>query len=261
MTNKFYVPGDQRAARVNDLFDTIATRYDLINDLQSFGLHRHWKRRLVRLAAGTDASSTGSGSWPATNPARALDLCCGTGDVAFALAQCGMSVIGLDFSEPMLAVAGQKLKALGAKIEVSGGPPRAVRFLRGDAQHIPFPEASFDLVTISYGLRNLADWEAGLREMRRVLRPGGRVLVLDFGKPDNPLWRAIYFGYLRRFVPLLGRWFCGDADTHGYILESLKGYAAQKGVAAKMRELDFEDVGIVNLMGGIMSINSGRRPA
>ncbi|MDB6018285.1 MAG: Demethylmenaquinone methyltransferase [Pedosphaera sp.] len=239
MSNKFYAPGEQRAAKVNDLFATIAPRYDLINDLQSFGLHRYWKRRLVRLAAGQPGE-------------RALDLCCGTGDVAFALARQGMVVAGLDFSEPMLAVAEQRQKA--------SGPTPEVRFLLGDAQRIPFPDASFDVVTMSYGLRNLADWEAGLREMRRVVRPGGRLLVLDFGKPDNALWRRIYFAYLKSLVPLLGRLFCGDADTHSYILESLQHYAAQNGVAAKMRELQLDRVRIINLMGGIMSINYAERP-
>ncbi|MDB6067456.1 MAG: Demethylmenaquinone methyltransferase [Pedosphaera sp.] len=236
VANKFYDPGDQRAAKVNDLFAAIAPRYDLINDLQSAGLHRLWKRRLLRLANGRPGE-------------HALDLCCGTGDVAFALARRGVDTVGLDFSEPMLAVAGQRLK--------SAAHPLPVRFLRGDAQQIPFPDASFDIVTISYGLRNLADWQTGLREMLRVARPGGRLLVLDFGKPDNALWRSLYFAYLRRLVPLMGRWFCGDADTHGYILESLLHYPAQRGVAAKMEELQLTGVRVINLMGGIMSINLG----
>lgn len=242
VTNKFYAPGDHRADRVKDLFGTVADRYDLINDLQSFGLHRHWKRRLLKVAAGRPGE-------------RALDLCCGTGDVAFGLARQGLAVTGLDFSEPMLSVARQRLETQKAKTNPAG----AVQFLRGDAQQIPFPDASFDVVTISYGLRNLADLERGLREMLRVARPGGRVLALDFGKPDNAGWRAIYFGYLRRFVPLLGRFFCGDPETHAYILESLTHYAAQRGVAAKMRELGYGGVRIINLMGGIMSINYGEK--
>lgn len=237
VTNKYYAAGSQRAERVRDLFDTIALRYDLINDLQSFGLHRYWKRRLLALANGQPGE-------------RALDLCCGTGDVAFALARRGLDVAGLDFSGAMLAVAAHRLKAQTA----NPGLAQSVHFLRGDAQRIPFPDASFDLVTISYGLRNLADLDLGLREMQRVTRPGGRLLVLDFGKPDNGLWRGLYFSYLRFCVPLLGRYFCGDADTHGYILESLAHYAAQKGVDARLRELGLR-TRIVNLMGGIMSIN------
>jgi demethylmenaquinone methyltransferase/2-methoxy-6-polyprenyl-1,4-benzoquinol methylase len=242
VTNKFYAPGDRRADRVKDLFATIADRYDLINDLQSFGLHRHWKRRLLKLARGRPGE-------------RALDLCCGTGDVAFGLARQGLAVTGLDFSEPMLSVARQRLEVQNARSRAAA----TIQFLRGDAQQIPFPDASFDVVTISYGLRNLADLERGLREMLRVARPGGRVLVLDFGKPDNAAWRAIYFAYLRRFVPLLGRAFCGNPETHAYILESLTHYAAQRGVAAKMRELGFGGVRIINLMGGIMSINYGEK--
>jgi demethylmenaquinone methyltransferase / 2-methoxy-6-polyprenyl-1,4-benzoquinol methylase len=237
VTNKYYMAGSQRASRVQDLFAAIAPRYDLINDLQSGGLHRLWKRRLLALA-GDQAGG------------RALDLCCGTGDVAFALARRGFDVVGLDFSGPMLAVATQRLKAHSAKCSHS----QSIHFLRGDAQKIPFPDASFDLVTISYGLRNLSDWELGLREMQRLARPGGRLLVLDFGKPDNALWRALYFSYLRYCVPLMGKYFCGDADTHGYILESLTHYAAQKGVDAKLREMGLQ-TRIINLMGGIMSIN------
>lgn len=239
VTNRYYSSGEQRAARVRDLFDTIASRYDLINDLQSFGLHRLWKRRLLGLAQPRPGQ-------------RALDLCCGTGDVTRALAQRGVETVGLDFSEPMLAVANARTKTRTAGA--------GIQFLRGDAQQIPFPDNSFDLVTISYGLRNLADWQLGLREMQRVTRPGGRILVLDFGKPDNAIWRGIYFAYLRRFVPILGRIFCGDADTHGYILESLLHYTAQKGVAAKMEELGLARVRVVNLMGGIMSINYGEKP-
>jgi demethylmenaquinone methyltransferase/2-methoxy-6-polyprenyl-1,4-benzoquinol methylase len=238
VANKYYTEGLQRADRVNALFSTIARRYDLINDLQSFGLHRWWKHRLVQLANIQPGQ-------------RALDLCCGTGDVAFALARRGAEVTGLDFSEPMLEIARERQKAQ------TSAP---IDFIRGDALQIPFPDGHFHIVTISYGLRNLSDVDAGLREMRRVLRPGGSLLVLDFGKPDYPIWREIYFAYLRHVCPLLGRLFCGDPDTHSYILESLLHYAAQRGVAAKMEQLDFTRVRVANLLGGIMSINHGEKP-
>jgi demethylmenaquinone methyltransferase/2-methoxy-6-polyprenyl-1,4-benzoquinol methylase len=236
MANQFYSPGEQRATKVNDLFATIAARYDLINDLQSFGLHRVWKRRVLRLAAPRSGE-------------RALDLCCGTGDIAFALAARGARVVGIDFSEPMLQVARRKLEKRERKLE---HPPQ---FLHGDAQQIPFPDDSFEIVTVGYGLRNLASWETGLREMIRVTKPGGRLLVLEFGKPDNAAWRSIYFGYLKCFVPVFGRIFCGNSATHAYILESLQHYPAQHGVAAKMRELGLENVRVLNLLGGVMSIH------
>ena len=150
----------------------------------------------------------------------------------------------------MLAVARRRAEREGA-----------VDFLQGDALKLPFADASFDIVTVGYGLRNLASWEAGLAEMIRVSRPGGRLLVLDFGKPDNALWRGLYFAYLRLFVPLLGLTFCGDAQAYAYILESLKHYPAQRGVEARMRELGLAEVRTVNLLGGIMSINFAALPA
>lgn len=239
MSNKYYVAGKERAERVEDLFATIAPRYDLINDLQSFGMHRWWKRRLVRM---TDARAG----------ERALDLCCGTGDVAFALAAAGCQVAGLDFSGPMLTVA-------EARADKRASAPGNPQFLVGDAQTIPFPDSSFEIVTISYGLRNLANWKRGLSEMLRVAKPGGRLLVLDFGKPDNAVWRWLYFAYLRWLVPVFGRLFCGDSQTHAYILESLRHYPAQHGVAAEMKAFGCADVRVVNLLGGVMSINYGRK--
>ncbi|MBA4146655.1 MAG: bifunctional demethylmenaquinone methyltransferase/2-methoxy-6-polyprenyl-1,4-benzoquinol methylase UbiE [Verrucomicrobia bacterium] len=241
MANKFYKPGEQRAAKVNDLFAAIAPRYDLINDLQSFGLHRYWKCKLVRMAKVQAGN-------------RALDVCCGTGDISFKLAAAGAEVTGLDFSQPMLDVAESKRAPKAAQ-----EPPPVPRFLQGDAQQLPFNDATFDVVTVGYGLRNLSRWERGLEEMWRVSKPGARLLVLDFGKPDNAAWRSLYFTYLRLFVPLFGKLFCGDSDTHAYILESLKNYPAQHGVARKMKELGCKNVRIINLLGGVMTINYGER--
>ena len=242
MSNVFYAPGEPRAAKVNDLFAAIARRYDLLNDLQSFGLHRRWKRRVAELAA----AETG---------ARALDLCCGTGDIAFALAHRGAETIGLDFSPQMLEVAA----ARGRKSEV-GGQKRNPQFMQGDALQIPFPDNSFDIVTVGYGLRNLANWERGLDEMFRVARPGARIIVLDFGRPANALWRKIYFMHLKISVPFIGWMFCGNARAYAYILESLKHYPAQLAVAEKMRKLNLANVRIFSLLGGGMAINCGEKP-
>jgi demethylmenaquinone methyltransferase/2-methoxy-6-polyprenyl-1,4-benzoquinol methylase len=230
---------------VNNLFAAIAPRYDMINDVQSFGLHRRWKQRVVELAAVDPGN-------------RALDLCCGTGDIALAIAARGATVTGLDFSEPMLGVAERRL-AEAQKLLSRAGEKLSVDFLRGDAMRLPFSDASFDVVTVGYGLRNLASWETGLSEMARVAKPRARLIVLDFGKPDNRLWRAVYFSYLRLFVPVLGLIFCRNAGAYAYILESLKYYPAQQGVAAKMRELGLAKVQIVNLLGGAMSINYGEK--
>lgn len=240
MSNVYYAPGGTRSAKVNDLFGRIARRYDLINDLQSFGLHRNWKRRVVALARATPG-------------ARALDLCCGTGDIALALARRGANVTGLDFSLQMLEVA----KARSQRLKAAGKQDAVPEFIQGDAMQLPFEKSSFDIVTVGYGLRNLASWERGLEEMCRVARPGARIIVLDFGKPANRLWRALYFTHLRISVPLIGLLLCGNAAAYAYILESLKHYPAQLAVADKMRALGLGKTQVINLVGGAMAINYG----
>src|SRR5215831_5900999 len=236
MPASFFSPGPERAARVHDLFERIAARYDFINDLQSFGLHRRWKRQVIQLAAVKAGD-------------RALDICCGTGDIAFGMARAGAQVTGIDFSERMLGIARRRSRSVGVADRTA--------FLKGDAHSLPFPDNSFSAVTVGYGLRNLVDWEAGLREMVRVARPKAIVVVLEFGRPENRVWRRLYFSYLRLFVPVLGLLFCGSLRAYSYILESLSHYPGQKAVAAKMTELGLTEVRIVNLLGGAMSINYG----
>jgi demethylmenaquinone methyltransferase / 2-methoxy-6-polyprenyl-1,4-benzoquinol methylase len=240
VSNTFYAPGEQRAAKVNDLFARIARRYDFINDLQSFGLHRLWKRRVAKLAAVEPGN-------------RALDLCCGTGDISFALAQRGAETTGLDFSPQMLEVAAGRQRHFKSQTA-------NLKFLQGDAQQLPFPGNSFDIIIVGYGLRNLTSWERGLDEMFRVAKPGARLIVLDFGKPANALWRAVYFAHLKMSVPLIGLLFCGNASAYAYILESLKHYPAQLAVAEKMRGLKLANVRVINLLGGAMAINYGEKP-
>lgn len=242
MTNPFYVDGRDRAAKVAELFGGIAHRYDLLNDIQSLGLHRFWKRRLVALADLHRGD-------------RALDVCCGTGDIAFRLAKGGARVTGLDFSEAMLAVARRRAEASGPA--GSGG---GVELVRGDAMDLPFPDGTFAAVTVGYGLRNVREWRGALGEMIRVAQPGGRILVLDFGKPDNRLLRALYFSYLRVVVPLCGLLFCGNAAAYAYILESLHHYPAQNGVRDEMERCGLESVGVLHFFGGAMTINHGVKP-
>jgi demethylmenaquinone methyltransferase/2-methoxy-6-polyprenyl-1,4-benzoquinol methylase len=239
MGNEYYSPGEQRAAQVNRLFAAIAPRYDLINDIQSLGAHRRWKRRVASLAAVKPGD-------------RALDLCCGTGDISFALATSGATVTGLDFSDAMLAVAESRN---------SKSKNENVKFFQGDAQKTSFANESFDAVTVGFGLRNLASWEAGLDEMARVAKPGARVIVLDFGKPHNGLWRWIYFTYLKLLVPLLGLLVCGKPSAYAYIIASLHDYPAQRGVEARMRTLGLVNVRTDNFIGGAMSINYGEKPS
>jgi demethylmenaquinone methyltransferase / 2-methoxy-6-polyprenyl-1,4-benzoquinol methylase len=239
MAKTYYEPGERRAAKVNELFTRIAGRYDLINDLQSFGLHRYWKKRVVKEANPRPGE-------------KALDVCCGTGDIALALAQSGAEVVGLDFSERMLEIARDRQSKVGRDLV-------QMQFITGDAQNLPFADETFDIITIGYGLRNLTSWETGLREMQRVAKAGGRLVILEFGKPENGVWRGIYETYLKLFSPALGLVFCGDPAAYSYILESLKHYPAQRVVGDRMQELGLVNVRVINLLGGAMSINYGEK--
>lgn len=240
MPSKYLSYDAERAPRVREMFSRVARRYDLVNDLMSFGLHRRWKRETVRLAIAG-----------ARRPPRVLDVCCGSGDLGFLAEELGAAhVTGADFTLPMLAVARRRRRGTG----------RRSAFVQADALRLPFADGSFDAVTVGYGLRNVADLAAALAEMRRVLAPGGRLAVLDFGKPDNPVARALYAAYLRAAMPLIGRIFHGDPDTYRYIPESLERYPAQRGVERMMREAGFANARYENRLLGAMGINLGEAP-
>ena len=223
------------------MFSRLARRYDLVNDVMSFGMHRRWKRDVVRLASARPSGKT-----------RWLDLCCGTGDIAFLAEKAseGVAAVGLDFTLPMLVVARKRARQ-------SASP---ARFIQGDALKLPFRDASLDVVTVGYGLRNLADIPGGLAEMRRVLAPGGRAVVLDFGKPDNAVASALYWGFLTVVMPLMGWLFHRDPDTYAYIPASLERYPAQRGVEALMQKAGFVNVRYENRLLGTMGINVGETP-
>ncbi len=242
MANKYLSYDDERGPKVRAMFSRLAARYDLLNDVMSLGLHRRWKRDAVGLALAGRAG-----------PARVLDLCCGTGDLAFlsaAGAAAGSRVVGLDFTLPMLGVARSR------RSPARGTPA----FAQGDAMRLPFPDAIFDAITMGYGLRNVADPLGCLREIRRVLAPAGRVVVLDFGKPANPATRVLYGGFLRIAMPVVGWLFHGDADTYRYIPESLERYPAQRGVRDLMETAGLSAARYEERMLGTMGLNVGEAP-
>ena len=237
VSNKYLSYDETRASKVREMFSRLARRYDLVNDVMSFGMHRIWKRQTVQMALSGAARN-----------ARVLDLCCGSGDLCFLAEEIGSgSVIGLDFTLPMLEVAKRRRK-----------PGSAIRFIQADALRLPFPDGSFDVLTIGYGLRNVADIPAALSEMRRVLAPGGRVVVLDFGKPDHAVPAALYRAYLGTVMPAVGWIFHGDPQTYAYIPASLERYPAQRGVEALMRAAGFGEVRYEERLLGTMGINIGR---
>jgi demethylmenaquinone methyltransferase/2-methoxy-6-polyprenyl-1,4-benzoquinol methylase len=231
---------ESKAPYVRRLFHTIADRYDLITRLLSYGQDARWKRRLVAMA---DLSGAG----PST---RTLDLACGTGDIAFALAARGADVVGLDLTLRMLQLARAKIP-----------PAPAAAFLAGDMMALPFADASFDLVTAGYGLRNVPRLEPAIAEIRRVLRPGGQLLSLDFNRPSNPLVRGVYLGYLTIAGSALGWALHRDPDTYRYIPESIKRYPGAHGVAAMLERAAFTECRVVPLLGGLMAINTGTAAA
>ena len=228
---------DAKARYVRRLFDTIADRYDLITVLLSFGLDRRWKMRLADLAAVQ----------PGT---RVLDLACGTGDIAFELARRGAHSTGLDLTHRMLQLARRKPAA-----------SRTSRFVQGDMMALPFPSASFDVVTTGYGIRNVPRIEPALDEIARVLRPGGLFLSLDFDRPANSLVRAVYLGYLHTVGAALGWALHRDPDTYRYIPASLARYPGAARVTTMLQQTGFGDARVVSVLGGLMAINMAVRDA
>jgi demethylmenaquinone methyltransferase / 2-methoxy-6-polyprenyl-1,4-benzoquinol methylase len=220
---------------VRRLFATIADRYDFITTFLSYGQDRRWKARLIALAdlqAGD----------------RMLDLACGTGDLVFAAARLARYGIGLDVTHRMLELAASKR-------------PRNVALVTGDMIALPFGGARFDVVTTGYGLRNVPDLRQAIREIARILAPGGRLLSLDFNRPDNRLVRAAYFAYLTVVGSVLGMVLHGDPDTYRYIPESIRQYPGASGVARLLEAEGLVAVRVVPVLGGLMAIHIARKRA
>jgi len=228
----------QFAEQVNRMFDRVAARYDLLNSLMSAGLHHRWRER-----AADQAGLSPGGS--------ALDVCCGTGDLTLELASRlapGGSVVGCDFSEPMLDLAREKTEARGAA---------GVRFEWADALNLPYDAGRFDAVTVGFGLRNFADRDRGLREMARVLRPGGRLVVLEFTRPTRPPFSTFYALWFDRVAPLLGR-ISDDPEAYAYLAESVRTFPGPLGLAERMdRAAGLERIRYTILAGGIVTIHTG----
>jgi demethylmenaquinone methyltransferase/2-methoxy-6-polyprenyl-1,4-benzoquinol methylase len=227
------------AGQVNRMFDRVASRYDALNSVMTAGLHHRWRERA--------AERTGLGPGDS-----ALDVCCGTGDLALELAKLvapGGHVVGCDFSEPMLDLAREK----AAERNAAG-----VRFEWADALELPYDGERFDAVTVGFGVRNLADLDRGLREMARVLKPGGRAVILEITQPTRPPLSLFYSLWFDRVVPLLGS-LSSNPEAYSYLPESVRSFPSPRGLAEKMDSAGFEDIRYTVLAGGIIAIHSGVR--
>lgn len=227
------------AGQVNRMFDRVAGRYDALNSVMTAGLHHRWRERAAQRAA------LGPGD-------AALDVCCGTGDLALELAgrvAPGGNVIGCDFSEPMLDLAREKAAARGAA---------GVRFEWADALALPYDAGRFDAVTVGFGVRNLADLDRGLREAARVLKPGGRLVILEITHPTRPPLSTFFSLWFDRVVPLLGA-FSSNREAYSYLPESVRSFPDPRGLAEKMDRAGFERIRYTVLAGGIIAVHSGSR--
>ena len=222
------------------MFAGIARRYDLLNHLLSANIDRRWRSLVAdklrpALVAGT----------------RTLDVACGTGDLALTLSEASQtSVTGLDFCRPMLEVAAQK----------AARRQRRIPFVEADALRLPFATETFDVVTIAFGLRNLASVEGGLQELFRVLRPGGKIAILEFSHPVLPGFAALFNFYFTRVLPRIGGFVSGSRGAYEYLPDSVSRFPDQKSLAALMGEVGFEGVTYQNLTGGIAALHTGVRP-
>ena len=233
---------EREAARwVRDMFARVAGRYDLLNHLLSFNLDRYWRRQTVRRVR----------EWLARRDARVLDICCGTGDLTLALAAAagGQPVFGSDFCHPMLVEARRKTVSRGARCAL----------FEADALQLPVASGSLDLITVAFGLRNFANYQDGLREMCRVLKPGGAAAILEFSQPPNRAFAAVYGVYSRRVLPAIGGIVSGSRAAYQYLPESVRKFPGAEALSDRMHEVGFKDVSYQRMPGGIVALHVGVR--
>jgi demethylmenaquinone methyltransferase/2-methoxy-6-polyprenyl-1,4-benzoquinol methylase len=236
------VPMANKAQRVAEVFHSVADKYDLMNDLMSVGIHRVWKRITIEMSAVRAGH-------------KVLDIAGGTGDLAAKFAaRVGPegTVVLADINDSMLRVGRDRL--------LDRGIVENVRFAQADAQHLPFPDNSFDLVSIAFGLRNVTDKDLALRSMLRVLKPGGRLLILEFSKPQNPLIEKLYDGYSFNLLPKLGQLFARDENSYRYLAESIRMHPDQQTLQSMLDSAGFVNTDYHNMSAGIVALHRGIKP-
>jgi demethylmenaquinone methyltransferase/2-methoxy-6-polyprenyl-1,4-benzoquinol methylase len=233
---------EEKAGKVAEVFHSVAGKYDLMNDLMSGGVHRLWKRMTIEMS-GVRRGDT------------VLDIAGGTGDLTAKFSRIvgpEGTVILADINDSMLRVGRDRLTDLGIV--------NNVKFSQADAQYLPFPDNSFDVITIAFGLRNVTDKDLALRSMLRVLKPGGRLLVLEFSSPANPLLSKIYDTYSFSILPKLGKLFASDADSYQYLAESIRMHPDQETLQGMMDNAGFANTDFHNMTGGVVALHRGVKP-
>jgi demethylmenaquinone methyltransferase/2-methoxy-6-polyprenyl-1,4-benzoquinol methylase len=233
---------EEKAAKVAGVFHSVAAKYDLMNDLMSGGVHRLWKRFTI------EASAVRPGH-------RVLDIAGGTGDLSYQFSRRVGSeglVVLADINDSMLNVGRDRL--------IDRGIAGNIQFAQADAQYLPFADNSFDIITIAFGLRNVTDKDLALRSMLRVLQPGGRLLVLEFSKPQSELLTKVYDAYSFKLLPLMGKLVANDAGSYRYLAESIRMHPDQQTLKAMMEEAGFVNTEFHNMTGGIVALHKGIKP-
>jgi demethylmenaquinone methyltransferase/2-methoxy-6-polyprenyl-1,4-benzoquinol methylase len=233
------VDRDAKARMVRGVFDAVASRYDLMNDLMSGGIHRLWKRFTIELCAVRPGQTI-------------LDIAGGTGDLAARFSR----LVGQD-GKVILADINAAMLEVGRDRLIDKGASDNIEVVQADAQYLPFADNSIDCITIAFGLRNVTDKAIALQSMLRVLRPGGRLLVLEFSKPTSPLLGKIYDQYSFQILPAMGRLVAQDADSYRYLAESIRKHPDQETLLAMMADAGFVESRYHNMTGGIVAVHQG----
>ena len=229
----------EKAGRVREVFDSVAAQYDLMNDLMSGGLHRLWKRFTIELSAVRSGQTV-------------LDIAGGTGDLAAKFSK----LVGTD-DKVILADINAAMLSVGRDRLIDKGALSNIDVVQADAQFLPFEDNTIDCITIAFGLRNVTDKAKALRSMHRVLKPGGRVLVLEFSKPTSPLLSKVYDAYSFSALPAMGKLITDDADSYRYLAESIRKHPDQESLLEMVEDAGFVDCRYHNMTGGIVAVHRG----